>query len=74
MDIYEQMCLLKYPVALLQLFPEVAKGFIDFLWRGMTPALAAALTGRQEEVREALFDLFAPYALQNYNREIQLYR
>lgn len=59
----------------LQLFPEVAAAFANFLWRGMTSELAAALiVSRGEDRREKLFDLFAPYALQAFSKEIQQYR
>ena len=59
---------------LLQLFPEVALAFTEFLWRGMTPELARALLSPHDELYEHLFNLFAPFALQTFSEEIQQYR
>ena len=56
------------------MFPEVAAAFVQFLWRGMTPTLANALTAEQDYMHEHLFNLFAPFALQNFSKEIESYR
>ncbi|KAK9815173.1 hypothetical protein WJX73_009704 [Symbiochloris irregularis] len=60
-----------------QIFAEVAAAFVDFLRRGMTPALADAITqpsASQAQIQNNLFELFANFALQNYGKEIALYR
>ena len=62
---------------LLQLFPEAAAGFRDFLLRGMSPALADAITdtaASDQDVLDNLFELFAHFALQKYGQQIQQYR
>ena len=76
------LCELLYPqlqhsvgaLCVVQLYPRVSKAFRKFLWQGMSPALAAALLSRSEGTFEELFNLLAPFALQNFNQEIQSYR
>lgn len=61
----------------MQIFAEVAAAFVEFLRKGMTPALADAITqpsASLAQTQDSLFELFANFALQNYGKEIALYR
>ena len=60
---------------LVQLFPVAAADFGRWLLRGLCEELRAPLLAAEAgSAEDALFALFAPYAISNFARQIQAYR